>query len=287
MSDQNQAVDPNAMPEGWTPRMQSYEGGAPETPSYEEAATSNNNNTPAPEATPNPQAAPADQNSTPPEPVGDEAKYWRDIALGHREDIAKLKPLEAYGSLIEYLDKNEDAANLVLAHMQGVKGEAGTPQGDLERELYGDDNTNNDAGNVARQRPTGHADDPNVRAKQHMYNEVQRLMQEQGIPSHDADMHLKFMLTPGEISPQEMLEMYRTLSASRGKPIGGTPQGQSPQSNVPPVVANPEPAKEISAGKNGMPPPSVTGISGDNANPNTMPNVSTSKDRLAYDPNNA
>ena len=117
-----------------------------------------------------------------------------------------------------------------------------------------------------------------------MYKKVQNLMIEQGIPSHEADQHIKFMLNPGAISEAEMLEMYKTLSGMRGNPVGAT---ANPQGNTQAQGATHEPAKEISVGENGMPPASVVAIGGERGGPEDTPITSTAKDHLSIDPNNA
>ena len=220
--------------------------------------------------------------------MSDGEKYWHDEAMQLREEVARLKPLEHYSSLLNYMAENPETIQGVMDHMKGIRSEEGTPGGDIERELYGDGvngKTNQNATtapqNTAQPTQGNNAnalEGAEIESKRRMFAEMQRLLMEEGMPAHQADQHIKMMMSPGEITAAEALEMYKTLTKSRA---GGTGQPD----NTGPHGANPEPAKEV--GNNGIPPMSVVGLSGGNDNQTSPEVVGTDKDRIALDPNTA
>lgn len=263
-------VDPSRVPEGFTSRMIPHDGN-PQIDSYADVEALK-------EARRRLEAegkVVTDDNSgksgghrsnesgdKPIEQMSDGEKYWYEEAMKLREEVGELQPLAKFRSLIEYMAMNEDAANLIVNHMNGITADRGSVGGDIESELYDDEEQVSPSRGVNNnQPPQTNLDSAAEASRRHMYNRVRELMAEQGVPAHEADKHIKIMMNPGAITEQEMLEMYKTLSNVRGQPVGSTPDN----SNREPSGNNQESAREIVPDTNGLPPRSVVGVGGDNA----------------------
>jgi len=273
-------------PEGWTENMSAPNDKRANTPEIGGKFHPKLNPQGA-QATAEPTGQAAGPNATPEgnQPTqGKGEKYWYDECMKARKQYETVAPLAPYVDVISYLDSNPQAVSLVMGHMKEANPTVITENSDLDLAVNGPTTPVNAAvGGAEPQQPAGglaNADIANELRKQHA-----DYIRDNGIPEHEADQYIKFLMSPGELKPNELFEMYSGLRESRGEPIS---KNQMPNNNQP----NPQPVTSNVAGPIGqpteMPPMSVAGMSGiEEANdPNKEDEITArARVRTILDPN--
>jgi len=207
-------------------------------------------------------------------------RYWHDECIKAREDYAKVAPLAPYIDVIAYLDANADATKLVMEHMGGshVGNQSANNEIDnaMNENLGTSYNTQGRQSIQDRDMKTMGGQVADALRKQHM-----DLLKERGIPEDEADRYVKFLINPGDLTPEEMFGMYSSLRDKRGEPISSNPTNP----DNPGQKSDKEPAK--SNGQPELPPASIVGMSGDSDSPESdQGRVSQSRYTTMLDPNN-
>lgn len=280
-------------PEGWTERMQPLPNENVPTPEF----GGHGGQRMAPQATQDPahgqaptQTEDAPQGGAqgdPTEGMGSGERYWYDQAMQARENFQKVAPLAPYVDVITYLDANPAATQLVMEHMRGetpgnVPPENANPspadQHGATTPNMGSNNTYQDQRNTG----AGNSVSPDMASQlkaQHM-----EMLKTQGVPAHEADKYVQWLMNPGSLEPDDLFHMYKSLREKNNEPVGQnnvpnqeqTPQ--SGQSQTPPATAGNQPE---------MPPMSVAGMNGGTTDPHSESEINRrARVRNVLDPNN-
>ena len=155
---------------------------------------------------------------------------------------------------------------------------AGSAQGQVGNLIWSEDfdNLDNEGSTAEPVAPTPQAPASTVnKAQQQLAENMNEYLLREGIPEHEKDKFLQFMINPGELKPEELYAMHKQLEASRS---GGVAPIEAPTGEAPP-------AREITPPN--VAPPSVAGMSGTTEDPKQMAEVDAiMRSRSVMDPNN-
>lgn len=198
-------------------------------------------------------------------------QHWFDKSAKLEAENARLSMLAPYAEVIGYLEANPDAVNLVLGHMKGVPADEKTYSNDFERDF--------DEAAEAGQPPVQPAANPRPVANQNMAEvkiklreQYDAILKEKGVPEHEKDRFIQFLMAPDDLKPEELYEMFANLQNNRKS----ASQSQTDNTSQALPKANAE-----------VPPMSVAGINGGTSDPRTDADAEArSKARIMIDPNN-
>lgn len=279
-------------PEGWTERMQPLPNDQTPTPQFG-GVDGSRMNAPAPQGGAPANTPPAGQPPVQTDP-GDPTtsmtqgeKYWYEQAMSSRELYSKVAPLAPFVDVITYLDANPAATELIMGHMRETSGQ-NPAGGEVNVNVDGQGNAgvqpNAGPSNVATPQMGGNqsmnSDMATELRKQHM-----EMLKKQGIPEHEADIYVQWLMNPGQLAPEDLFHMYKSLRAKNGQPIGANPN-PVPNQNQPAQHGSPQSPAATGAVNPEIPPMSVAGMNGGTTDPRMEDEIKRRAQTRTYlDPN--
>lgn len=212
-------------------------------------------------------------------------KYWYEQCMEARNQYKQVAPLAPYVDVISYLDANPDAVELVTRHM---KETIDSNNGYLPDPNAGDNTGVHQNQRVAapmhsnQQNQRGNLDRSNSQFVDQVRDANMDFLKKNGIPEHEADQYIQFLINPGELEPQQLFNMYRVAKGQA--PITENPN-QPTNNTQQPKANNQQPPREQGSPAGNMPPMSVASMNGGTVDPReeTTPR---NEPRQVLDPNN-
>lgn len=280
-------------PEGWTDRMQPLPNENVPTPEFgghdgqRMAPQGTQAPAQAPVATPDPNAPQEGAQGAPTDGMGSGERYWYEQAMKSREEFQKVAPLAPYVDVISYLDANPQATQLVMEHMRGetpgqIPPENVTPEPVNQHGVTTPNMGSNNTHQVQRNAGANESMSPDMASRlkaQHM-----DMLKEKGIPPHEADKYVQWLMNPGNLEPADLLHMYQSLREKQGEPVG---QNNVPNQNQTTQPGQSQPSPATAGNQPEMPPMSVAGMNGGTTDPHREAEIrQRAHTRNVLDPNN-
>lgn len=285
-------------PDGWTDRMLPLEtdlvGGREVTPEFG-GAGGQRMGAPANAGVVAPTDTPPAGNASQGSPQEGQAnmsqgeQYWYDQCMEARSKLSDVAPLVPYIDVISYLDANPDATKLVMEHMSNGIND---PNSNLPDPNAGDNTgihqnmrtpvpqhgQNGSYGGVNNLEQSKGKFEENLRTANMDY------LKKNGIPEHEADKYIQWLMNPGDLTPDQLFGMYRT---AQGGPPATPNTNQPTNNNEQPLANNQQPPSPMGTPADGMA-MSVAGMNGGTVDPRDEANEQRHvANNNMLDPNNA
>lgn len=256
-------------PEGWTDRMQPLNQDAvadPRGPAPEfggaggpRMAAPQGAGDGAPTGTPPQNQSPQGGAQEPQMTQGE--RYWYDQCMEARSQLRDVAPLLPYIDVINYMDANPDSVALVRQHMVDNLNGVG-PNNNLPNPNAGDNTGVHQNVNTPARQQNGtyngvsNQQNSNADFRKALEDANMEFLKKNGIPDHEADMYINFLMNPGDLKPEQLFNMFKV---ARGQQPTNYNQNTPNNSQQPaPVSQTPAPNAAPSEGFNA----SVAGMNG-------------------------
>ena len=275
-------------PEGWTDRMQPLPKDVGPAPVYggDHGRMGDANQAAGQtvgQGQKSPQGASQTGTNRDPNEMTSGEKYWYDECMKSRKLYEQVAPLAPYVDVVNYLDSNPEAVELVVNHMQVKSQNQQFIDSQPKNSTYDTNVGPRSNMPVNQQNNAGGMQSMNNDVAAQLRERHMDLIKERGIPADEADRYIQFLINPGSLEPSELFDMYATLRNGRGNPVrsNGQPQNQNPN------VQKDNRSSSYKEHPNEMPPMSVAGMNGGTTDPRKEQEVETkSRTRNVLDPNN-